>query len=403
MNFSIFKKIVIFFFSIFQNIFIFFLYFLSGLKSKKKNLWCFGSLGGKEFRGNTKYLFNHLKKNHPEIEIYWISKSRNISSQLKKEGVNSIYAYDLEGMKKISSASLFFCTHGFADVVLALTRRAKIIHLGHMTCSIKENSLKKRLIQKKSFLLGFYELVKLGYFYIRKINYGIYSSNFTKENLTIEDKWYAQKKLILGLPKTDYLLSVKNNKKCDQILKKNTYKEKIILFLPTRRNDKSFHIFNYGFSEKKIEEFAKFNNCKFFISHHPTNANKIIPDYKSDKIQTLKLNGNSIDDALSSADLLVTDYGSVFADYLIFNKPIIFAKFDHSKYLNENGLKINYETLPGPKVNNWDDLLFHTRELLYTKDSYIKDRENWKENLYKFKDGKNCERITNYFKNVQKI
>ena len=104
-----------------------------------------------------------------------------------------------------------------------------------------------------------------------------------------------------------------------QLLKKNTYKEKIILFLPTRRNDKSFHVFKYGFSEKKIEEFAKSNNCKFFISHHPTNANKIIPDYKSDKIQTLKLNGNSIDDALSSADLLVTDYGSVFADYLIFS------------------------------------------------------------------------------------
>ena len=65
MNFSIFKKIAVFFYSIFQTIFLFFLYFLSGFKAKKKNLWCFGSLGGKEFRGNAKNLFNHLKKKSP--------------------------------------------------------------------------------------------------------------------------------------------------------------------------------------------------------------------------------------------------------------------------------------------------------------------------------------------------
>lgn len=87
--------------------------------------------------------------------------------------------------------------------------------------------------------------------------------------------------------------------------------------MPTRRNDKNFHIFNYGFLPKIVEEFAKINKFHFFISHHPTNMNHNITNYKLKKIHLINLDGNLIDDALNNADLLVTDYSSIFADYLI--------------------------------------------------------------------------------------
>ena len=70
----------------------------------------------------------------------------------------------------------------------------------------------------------------------------------------------------------------------------------------------------------------------FFMFYHPTNANKQISNYDIDRLHFFNIDGNSIDDALSEADLLITDYGSIFADFLIFNKPIIFTKFDHKKY-----------------------------------------------------------------------
>ena len=71
MNFF-FKKLLIFFYSIILIFFTLVLYFFSGFKSKKKNLWGFGSLAGQEFRGNSKYLYKYLEKNHKEIEIYWL-------------------------------------------------------------------------------------------------------------------------------------------------------------------------------------------------------------------------------------------------------------------------------------------------------------------------------------------
>ena len=84
MNFF-FKKLLIFFYSIILIFFTLVLYFFSGFKSKKKNLWGFGSLAGQEFRGNSKYLYKYLEKNHKEIEIYWLAKSRKEDVKLKSK------------------------------------------------------------------------------------------------------------------------------------------------------------------------------------------------------------------------------------------------------------------------------------------------------------------------------
>ena len=67
------------------------------------------------------------------------------------------------------------------------------------------------------------------------------------------------------------------------------------------------------------------------------------------------------------------------------------------------GLTIEYESLPGPKVNNWNELLLQTKELLFKTVPFLKDREKWKKSLYKFNDEENCKRITNHFKSFLKI
>ena len=87
--------------------------------------------------------------------------------------------YNLKNFKKIASTNLFFCTHGFVDLVVGLTRKAKIIMLGHMTYTIKNNF--RSNILKKRFLGRIFEQIKFGYFYIRKIDFGIYSSEFSKK------------------------------------------------------------------------------------------------------------------------------------------------------------------------------------------------------------------------------
>ena len=73
----------------------FIIYFFSGFVKKNNKRWGFGSWGGKEFRGNAKYLYNYVRSYHKEIEIFWISKSKSLHEKLLKKVINSVYAYSI--------------------------------------------------------------------------------------------------------------------------------------------------------------------------------------------------------------------------------------------------------------------------------------------------------------------
>jgi len=388
--------------TVIKTTFMFIVYFFSGFIVKNNKRWSFGSWAGKKFRGNTKYLYNYVRSNCKEIEIFWISKSKTEHEKLLKKGINSVYAYSINGFIKISTSAVIFCTHGFVDTILCLTRNSILVQLGHMTFAIKNNS-RKEILKKENLIKRIYYQLLLLYFFMRDINYGVYSSEFSKKNLKYPDKWYPKKPLVLGLPKSDYLYSLKmnklDNKSERKILEKNIPKnEKVILFLPTRRKDKKFHIFNFGFSPEKISNFIEKNNCHFYISYHPTSKHENKNIYNLKNFNLIDFDGNTIDHVLNASDLLLTDYGSIFADYLIFDKPIIFTKFDHLTYLNDEGIKINYDDLPGPKVSDWDELLGEANKILYEADLFSDTRNNWKNKIYKNLDGNNCKRIAEYFK-----
>lgn len=51
---------------------------------------------------------------------------------------------------------------------------------------------------------------------------------------------------------------------------------------------------------------------------------------------------------LSIVDLLVTDYSSIFFDFLPVKKPIVFYTYDLEEYKKERGLYFNFEEMPGP-------------------------------------------------------
>ena len=388
--------------TILSNLIFLILYVPSGFIKKNKKRWGFGSLAGQEFRGNSKYLYNYLKESHKDLELFWIAKSKKQNKILREKGINSFYAYSLKGILKICTSSVIFLTHGLVDTIICVSKNTKLVQLGHMTFTIKENSLVKRL-EKKNFLSKIYGKFLYSNLFLRKIDVGVFSSEFSYNNLFTNDKWFPSKKLISGLPKTDNLLKLKtklNNSPKQRTLFDQTVNqdEKLVLYIPTRRENKLFNIFDYDFSSKKFEEFTAKNKCIFFVSNHPTNPSKNIYNEHIRNLNFVNLNGNIIDEILSKADIIITDFSSIFADFLLFDKPIIFSKFDYNNYVKSSGLKIDYNSLPGPKVKNWDELLAEIDTFLNSDDNYKNQREDWKKKVYNYLDGKNSERIANYFK-----
>ena len=71
-------------------------------------------------------------------------------------------------------------------------------------------------------------------------------------------------------------------------------------------------------------------------------------------------------EVLATADTIVSDYSSVFFDYLPTKKPIVFYMTDREEYENKRGLYISPETLPGPVAENLDELVVILKDLVQT-------------------------------------
>lgn len=120
-----------------------------------------------------------------------------------------------------------------------------------------------------------------------------------------------------------------------------------------------------------------------FIYHKAKFHKKLKPYLIDDDFETNEL--------LGSIDMLVTDYSSIFFDYLVTEKPIIFYTPDYETYEQDRGLYLPVNSLPGPSVHTVNELIRTIKnkdKILSTyKDKYIDFKETYtalnKENVTK--------------------
>ena len=161
--------------------------------------------------------------------------------------------------------------------------------------------------------------------------------------------------------------------------------------MPTWR-DYEFNVFGDDFKPEYFNQFLKDNKILFVIKIHPNEIKK----YKN-KLNYSNIVFWEIKDAypyLSNFDVLLTDYSSIYFDFLILNKPIIFTPFDFEKYSKKNGFYYNYNSVtPGPKAKNWEEVIKIMRELLSGIDNYKEKRLEINKEFNKFTDNNNSERV----------
>jgi len=104
---------------------------------------------------------------------------------------------------------------------------------------------------------------------------------------------------------------------------------------------------------------------------------------------------------VKETDILITDYSSIYFDFLILDRPIIFAPFDIEQYVkSDRALYYDYyDVTPGPKAKNWPEVFRQIEEEIQedhwkTKRNIICHRFN------KYVDNKSSERV---FKVIQDL
>jgi CDP-glycerol glycerophosphotransferase (TagB/SpsB family) len=101
-----------------------------------------------------------------------------------------------------------------------------------------------------------------------------------------------------------------------------------------------------------------------------------------------------VQELLPWVDVLVTDYSSIYLDFLLLNRPVIFFTPDLAAYEAECGFSYVYNAMtPGPKVFGFDDFLPALERALTGGDGYEAERGRVKRMFHAHTDGKNTERV----------
>lgn len=206
-----------------------------------------------------------------------------------------------------------------------------------------------------------------------------------------------------GYPRIDLTLNTSETKLINDLVSaglKIDKSKKNILYAPTwkgtnvnqARNDMEQIISDMNIlKEKNGNEYNVLIKVHPFL--YPTAKNIIeikdilIPDY----IDTNEM--------LSATDLLITDYSSIFFDYLVTDKPILFYMWDAEYYMDSRGSYIGFEELPGPVLYNIDELTEAVDYIEKVKISYQDNYSKMKEKFTKYDDGNVTSRLVEYIFN----
>lgn len=149
--------------------------------------------------------------------------------------------------------------------------------------------------------------------------------------------------------------------------------KKVILYAPTWRENQHIPGEGYSYSlqvdfqrwkQELGEEYVILFRAHYFISNQ----------YDFEPYGDFIKNVSDIDDVNElylAADILITDYSSVFFDFANLERPILFYMYDYESYKHElRDFYLDIHILPGPVVKTQEELLKNIKNIHHVVDKY---------------------------------
>ena len=318
------------------------------------HIWLFSSTDNSHYNYNSRYLFEYVKENLTEITPLFVindSELRNsLSSKYGKQYF--IETESIQGIRQALSAGVWFTSAGLPAYGIGLHKKRLIINLWHG-------------VPLKKIALLDPNLKKAARIYFKKI----FSENYTcilttsHELIPLMARSFAvseDKIKVWGQPRNDGLFQ-KND--CREILGQlfpdlPEY-TKTVLYAPTFRDYGQVQLFPFkDFDQEQLEAFLEEKNMLLFIRTHVAEQGSAAP-YLGKRIRFLgNEQAEDVTGILNIFDCLITDYSSIYIDYLLTDKPMIFLPYDRQQYLDGRGMNFDYDDVtPGPKPETFNDFL----------------------------------------------
>lgn len=318
------------------------------------HIWLFSSTDNSHYNYNSRYLFEYVKENLPEITPLFVINDPELRNSLSSKYGKQYFieTESIQGIRQALSAGVWFTSAGLPAYGTGLHKKRLIINLWHG-------------VPLKKIALLDPNLKKAARIYFKKI----FSENYTcilttsHELIPLMARSFAvseDKIKVWGQPRNDGLFQ-KND--CREILGQlfpdlPEY-TKTVLYAPTFRDYGQVQLFPFkDFDQKQLEAFLDEKNMLLFIRTHVAEQGSAAP-YLGKRIRFLgNEQAEDVTGILNIFDCLITDYSSIYVDYLLTDKPMIFLPYDRQQYLDGRGMNFDYDDVtPGPKPETFNDFL----------------------------------------------
>lgn len=344
------------------------LYYNKNLKLDEKLIFLESKNGG-DIGGNIFYILKELSKNKYEDYKIVLSLKKHLFDCKKKildeygiKNLEFVNTYSLKYYKYLNSAKYLFNDATFPSIFMK--KKGQIYtNVWHGT-----------------------PLKKLGKFNIKRA-YGLgnVQRNFLMADYLLYPNTYMEKKMIdsfmlntlfdgyiinEGYPRNAILFDRDVEELKTELDLKN---KKVIVYMPTWRG--IYSNLDIDGQNKTIEKYLSEIDQKLSESqilyvklHTIVEDNINYENYQN--IRQFPKN-KEVYDFLRSVDCLITDYSSIFFDFLCTGKKIILFVYDEKEYLNEIGTYFSLDKLPFPKVYNTDELIHEINKIKEYDDTEI--------------------------------
>lgn len=375
------------------------------LIGRNNQIWVFSDFySGQEFSQNKRYLFQYLEEEHTEeIRPIWITRSSELYKKLSGKEYEIYKLNSLKGRYYILRAKYIPLDAGPGLFPWWLTGGATVIQMGHgiplKSSADSETNWLHRLVSWKT------------------PDYGVFSSEYERTHFSQYDSetksraWLDHRldqstdTIYTGYPKTDAMVNhtfdTIDGVDVDPEQLGIDHSDVIIGYFLTLREGKGLD-FHKIFDENQTEQFLQQNDAKLLIKPHRDlyTSERIV---EGDSIKFIQPDTDS-HQFLTEIDILITDYSSIYFDFLLLDRPVIFYTPDYSTYEEIRGVHPNYENVTaGPRVNNFEKLLEQLESTINGSDDYEDRRQEIRDQFFKYADGHACERIIKSTKCSQRV
>jgi len=373
---------------------------------------------GPVFADNSKYFFIAANESvRPGERIVFLTNNPSIQKAINDAGAEAVLYPSIRAMALLMRCSklVMDMSEWFELGAYQLSRGTKLIQIWH-GAPLKRIELDLYRERLANMPILSRSLLKLQKLLIGR--YPRYDSIVSTSKAFIESAFsrcfdakefmpvgYPRNDILLGWPSSNAISQKLLNINVDNIVlstvkQAHSNKQWVCLYVPTFRNDMS-DPFSGLMDLSRLSEFAVRENLCVVLKLHPFMKGLYSINHYSNLLEYDAL--SDVYPLMPECDILITDYSSIYFDFLLLDRPIIFYAPDLESYIAEDrGMYFDYDSMtPGAKCHDFEQLEYQLTSIIDNNgiDGYTEQRAQVRTYTHDFTDNHSGHRLIDIIKN----